>query len=93
MPFPSSRPPLKPLAALIFLALSGQAAWAQDAPAMLKPITVKGHEQAEPEDSYQKIYSKSSTGLRMEEKDTPQAITNITRQQMEDQNISRWTMP
>lgn len=87
MPFPSSRPPLKPLAALILLALSGQAAWAQDAPAMLKPITVKGHEQAEPEDSYQKIYSKSSTGLRMEEKDTPQAITNITRQQMEDQNI------
>ena len=86
MPFPSHRLPLKPLGALILVAFGGQAAWAQETPAQLKPITVKGYQQA-PEDSYQQIYSSSSTGMRLEEKETPQAITNIPRQQMEDENI------
>ena len=87
MPSPRYSATLKPLAAFIMLALSGQSAWAQESPHTLKPITVKSHEQLEPEDSYQQRYSRSALGLNIEEKETPQAITNITQQQMQDENI------
>lgn len=87
MPSPLSSTTLKPLAALVMLAMSGHSVLAQESTHTLKSITVKGHETIDAEDSYQQTYSRSAIGLKLEEKETPQAITNITRQQIEDENI------
>ncbi|GEK73193.1 MULTISPECIES: TonB-dependent siderophore receptor [Halomonas] len=55
-----------------------------ESPVQLSPMTVEAGRQAAPERSYTIPETNSATGLALSPRETPQSVTSITRQQLDD---------
>ncbi len=82
---------LKPIAFFVGLAISGGVMAADSAPLVLDATQIEDSALLPQDDAGQLGYTvertRSSTGLALTPRQTPQSVTTITRQQMDDRAI------
>lgn len=90
-PISQSGSRLKPLAFFVAVAISGGAAAADGKPLELDATQIEDSALLPADDAGQLGYTvestRSSTGLALTPRQTPQSVTTITRQQMDDRDI------
>jgi len=82
---------LHPLACFIAIAISGSALAAESQPLELEATQIEDSALVPADETGQLGYTvestRSSTGLKLTPRQTPQSVTTITRQQMDDRNV------
>ncbi|WP_110686355.1 TonB-dependent siderophore receptor [Salinicola aestuarinus] len=69
------------------LAQSAGAETPDDSTTVLAPVTVQGTYQGYPSRSYTVSETSSATGLSLSQRETPQSVTSLTRQQLDDRQV------